>query len=378
MSDDIAIFFTPISFGGGEQQVALQLKYLKKVFGYNIKVVNLAYSKRFEIALEQIGINFLTITDKSLGFSPSKKDYLHHLYQHVIPSIFRYRCELKRTMDSEIVWCHGFESAVVGYLLSKLCRCSQKLFFTRHSIPNIYQSKIKKIVNYQILNNFQKIISVSTNVNQCLLKGYPKLANKLIVIPNGIEYSKFDLNVNKNELRKKLGLQQHLIYGIYVARFMPSKNHLFLLKLLKVIQNELFKLIFVGDGSCLNYIKIEAKKMDLEDRVIFCGFIENKKIPLFFNAADLCLFPSKQEGFGISILEAMAAGLPVILFKEIYMEELNDAVLVAENESDFIDQCYKLLDDTCRNQYGYRAKELAKQFDIMNIVERYHKLFKRI
>ena len=92
-----------------------------------------------------------------------------------------------------------------------------------------------------------------------------------------------------------------------VARLEKVKGIEFLIRAVKD-----FQLLIIGDGSERKNLENLVKKLNLKERVNFLGEIPNEKIPEYLAAADCFVLPSLKEGFGIAILEAQAAGVPVI------------------------------------------------------------------
>jgi len=106
------------------------------------------------------------------------------------------------------------------------------------------------------------------------------------------------------------------------------------------------------------------------------GYVRNEIVPHYLKAVDFCLFPSKGEGFSNAILEAMTAGLPVVIFKDIYSAEYGPDILVAKDEKDFIEMTKKLIEnEDLRKELGEKVKLWSKNFDIVNVSENYLKLF---
>jgi len=133
------------------------------------------------------------------------------------------------------------------------------------------------------------------------------------IIPNGIETEKFIYNEkSRNIIRKKYNISEKDILIGHVGRLEPVKNHLFILELLpKLLEyNNNYKIMFVGAGQELENIKELAKKNNIEDKIVLVG--NQIEAYMFYNAFDLFLFPSIQEGFGMTLIEAQINGLPII------------------------------------------------------------------
>jgi glycosyltransferase involved in cell wall biosynthesis len=94
-------------------------------------------------------------------------------------------------------------------------------------------------------------------------------------------------------------------------------------------------------------------------------------------ASDIFLYPSLKEGFGVVILEVMASGLPAVIFKNIYSEELGKNILVANNEEEFVGYARQLVESTSfREELGSKLKQDVLKLDIRKVAEKYLEVFK--
>lgn len=146
-----------------------------------------------------------------------------------------------------------------------------------------------------------------------------KIANGLYfsVLNNSIDSKEYDFNRNVREsIRKELNLSDDIFVMGHIGRMTAEKNHLFMLDVLKeVIQHESnVRLLFVGDGPLKEIITLKAKELGLDDYVIMTGV--RRDVPKVLMAMDAFLFPSKNEGLGISLVEAQASGLKCLASEE--------------------------------------------------------------
>ncbi len=137
------------------------------------------------------------------------------------------------------------------------------------------------------------------------------------VIPTGLSGKEFEFNRNRvKEIREKYSAGNYLFCT--VSRLEKEKNIDFILnglKLLKEKMGEDFRILIIGDGSLKEELVTRVMELGLKDNVIFCGRIPHEELTDYYHACDLFLFASRSETQGIVLLEAMAAGLPVIAVK---------------------------------------------------------------
>lgn len=141
---------------------------------------------------------------------------------------------------------------------------------------------------------------------------------KFDVIKNGINLEKYDYSLEKRQFfRKKLNLESNQKLLGHVGTFSYQKNQAFLVELLKNISVE-YKLILIGDGPELENVKLKAKKLDLDNRVIFTGNVDN--VNDYLSAMDLFLLPSRFEGQPFVLIESSAMGLNNLISDKVSKE----------------------------------------------------------
>ena len=150
-------------------------------------------------------------------------------------------------------------------------------------------------------------------VEQLRAEGVP--AEKLRLIYNGIDLSPFAARPARERVRGGLGLRPDALVLITVANLIPYKGHADLLCALANARNDLgpeWRLLCVGrDTGIGDTLKAQAEVLGISDRVLWLG--EREDVPALLGAADIGILCSHQEGFSNSVLEGMAAGLPMIV-----------------------------------------------------------------
>jgi len=165
-----------------------------------------------------------------------------------------------------------------------------------------------------IIRNSDKILTISESTKQDLMK-YLNISEKKIIVTYLSADEKFKPLNNKaiNDIKQKYKLNFPFI--LYVGTLEPRKNIPVLLRAFYKLKkkNLQYKLIIAGKkGWKYKEIFEITNKLNLQKDVIFTGYVSDEDLPKLYNAADLFVYPSLYEGFGLPPLEAMACGTPVI------------------------------------------------------------------
>lgn len=367
----ILSILSPVKFGGGERLLLDKGKvFLEKGIEYVIVCLN--RSSEFEKFLNQENIKYFNLTDIEFKQTPTRKEYLF-LFFKLLPKIFKLR-KLIQKEKQNILLSNGFPAMFLVPLSVLFLKVKPKIFYTHHFQKQKENFLIRKIYLWS-LRKYEKIIAVSSATADSLKSVFPEIKEKILTIPNGIDTKRFEIKESKEELRKKLNLPDGIL-GICVGRLTPFKNQKFLIKVAKEIKRDDFYILIVGDGDEYENLKKEIEKEKLEDRVRLLGFIPSDGIPYYLKASDIFLYPSLKEGFGIVVLEAMAVGLPVVIFREIYIEEFGNNILVANNEEEFVSYARQLVESkSFREELGSKLKQDALKLDIRKVAEKYLEVF---
>lgn len=194
-----------------------------------------------------------------------------------------------------------------------------------HPLERIYQ----KLSHQLAIWRADKIITISETTKQDIIKYFPRAKNKIKVIYLGYDHSSFQPIKSED---KKIFIDQHEYpdkFLLYIGRLENKKN---ILNLIKAYQKTSRKwpLVLAGRPGNYGYREIEdlAKSKDLIGDLMLLGYVSQNNYPKLMASASAFVFPSKFEGFGLPVLEAMASGVPVLCSNISALKEIaQDAAL---------------------------------------------------
>ena len=341
-----------LSVGGAEKLVVDISKSLKDST-INNKVLVLQYTDSF---LQQ------QIEEQS-------EDDLEYLTRGSVYNPFLIFRLIKFLKRFDVIHMHLFPTlywvVFASFFISK-----PRLIYTEHSTENrrrrIYLFKLLDRIIYKRLN-VVTCITQSTKENLVNHIGYD---NNFKIVNNGIFIDDYyDKAADYDFLKDTFRL-------IQVSSFREQKDQMTLLKAMTLLPENI-SLILVGEGElkgdCINYCKLN----NLENRVLFLG--ARKDVPELLNYADITILSSHYEGFGLAILEGMAAGKPALasnvkgvkeivngyglLFEKGDYSELASLILKLKND--------KLFYETISKKCFERAQDYDINFMISKLVEIY-------
>lgn len=155
---------------------------------------------------------------------------------------------------------------------------------------------------------------VPTEKIKKLLLGYG-IQETIYVVPTGIEKEHFTgsfLEAEGMKIRKKLGIPSENTVLIFVGRLAKEKNCEELLRGAAHLRDAPFTLLFVGDGPYRHELERIAHALQLDRQVIFTGMIQPKDVSRYYHAGDLFVSASNSETQGLTYLEALSSGLPLL------------------------------------------------------------------
>ena len=160
---------------------------------------------------------------------------------------------------------------------------------------------------------FSKIIAISEMVKQDIMRWYPIPGERITVVYNGVDIDRFHPRNRKyrEEIRKRHAIGEELVI-LFVSNNFRMKGLGILMKTLAEIKKEphpLFKLLVLGRDHPTSYLRL-TEKIGIFEEVIFAGSTEEPE--KYYGAADLLIHPTFYDACSLTVLEALASGLPVI------------------------------------------------------------------
>lgn len=229
--------------------------------------------------------------------------------------------QVKRLVEEEeyqLVHCH---SPIGGAIARLACRKQRKkglrVIYTAHGF-HFYTGAPKK--NWMIFYPIEKWLSKYTDVLITICKEDYERAQKcmnakeIVYIPGvGVDVDKISSMPKQKEMRRELGLKNDDKLLLSIGELNKNKNHEVILRAMATLERKDVHFAVCGKGNLENYLLQLAKELGIENQVHLLGFRTDAKA--WLTVADIFVFPSFREGLPVSLMEAMAAGLPVVATK---------------------------------------------------------------
>ena len=266
------------------------------------------------------------------------------------------------------------------------------LIYTYHTSITDYTHYLKIIGGTAVIRHAARWFSTtSTNLGDQIVVPSPKFYRLLLAqkvtkpihtIPNGIDLSQFKAAKNPGSFRSRLGLKPDAPILLSVGRVDPEKRLDFLIDAFAGMADQFpeAQLVFAGDGSARKKLEEHAAATKVKDRIHFLGMVNRAELPDLLHDATIFLSASTTEVHPISVIEAIASGLPLVAVQDEAFEGM-----IVENENGhltpldvgaFCDTLVKLLSDPEKLvQYGKHSAELSEKYSIESQVRSLENLY---
>lgn len=288
---------------------------------------------------------------------------------------------------------HAHSPLSVG-LLAYLTASTKRLplIYTYHTSITDYTHYVKFIGGTSVMKYAARWFSAaSTNLGDQIVVPSPKferllheqkVRRNIHVVPNGIDLSSFQTAKNPGSIRRKFGIKPDAPILLTVGRMDPEKRLDFIVDAFVRIagHNPDVHLVFAGDGSARKSIESQALGTKVKDRIHFLGMVARAELPDVLHDADLFLSASTTEVHPISVIEAIASGLPIVAVKDEAFEGMieNDqnGYMVPLNLETYADTISALLTDREKlSRFGKHSAALSEKYSIEGQVKALEKLY---
>jgi N-acetyl-alpha-D-glucosaminyl L-malate synthase BshA len=199
------------------------------------------------------------------------------------------------------------------------------------------------------------------------------------VIPNFIDPAIYDRSKYKSALRDQVGASERVL--MHISNFRPVKRVRDVVRVFAQVQRTVPSvLVMVGDGPDRVHAEAEARELGVDQRVFFLGKIE--AVAPLLSAADLFLLPSQSESFGLSALEALASGVPVVGtnaggLPEVVRDGESGALCSVGDVEGMAEVARTILRDRDRwdAMSAYAARDARARFALDDVVEQYESFY---
>ena len=242
------------------------------------------------------------------------------------------------------------------------------------------------LIEKKYIKSVDKIIAVSNFTKKQITETYKITSDKIEVVHNGIDLNGYTFTKEKlEESKKQLNLPKKPTL-LFVGRVDdPRKGLDSLLKVFKKVLEKIdTMLLVVGKGNQTAAKKL-AKSLGILENVVFTGFVDRTTLKKYYAICDIYICPSRLEGFGLTILEAMAAGKPIVAtdvgaIPEVVKNGENGILVELNDINGMADAIYAFLqDERLRGNVGERNVNYAKgrfswEKSAKEIEQQYHQL----
>lgn len=356
------ILISGLAYDGGKSGISVYMNNMIRELAraHQVYLVMLASDIKCFPERDNPNISFIKINDL-LG-KPLVNMFWHLLVLPFMLMRGKYDFVFLPAANRRAFWFYPFYTIAVVHDLSQ------------YHIPGKYDLLrmfyIKQILPFCV-RRANQLVAVSNSTLDDLIKYWKISPDKIRVIYNGYDHKLY----SQNSMTETLSAPKKAVeknYILYISRIeYPGKNHLNLIKAYEKLPDSIrnkYDLVLAGSfwpGS--EPVKAYVEHSFCREAIKFPGYIDNSALPLLYRKASLYVFPSLFEGFGLSLLEAMACGIPVACSNNSSLAEVGgDAALKFDPlDVDQIADCMAraLSDEGLRNSMIQAGLQRVKDFD---------------
>ena len=348
MKKNILIASNSLCIGGIEKSL---IKLLKNIDSKKYNVDLILESASGEL-INQVPTNINIIEYKPYNLKLKLLQKILNFIKQI-----KYKLFIKNTYDISICY------ATYSYPANKIARlsCKNSILFIHSDYTELYnETELKNFYNTRNINEFKKIVFVSNESRNNLIKYYPDIVNKSIVINNIIDNNE----IEKKSKEENIKFSKKDINLLFVGRLEEeSKNITFMLKNIKQVKKEIknIKLYIIGDGIDKELYKKYIKDNNMESYVYMLGQ-KNNPYP-YIKECDYLLLTSNYEGYPVIFTESIALKKDIIST----IKRSDDYTCIGENfgflisKNNYVNELKNILKNKLHNNNKLNIEEINKK-----------------
>ena len=351
---------------GGLQRLVVDISRNLDKSRYQVSVCALREAGHLEDELRKEGIKVIKLSPANNGV-----DYLS----------FWKLFKIFREERPDIIHTHNTQPFVEGGIAAILAKVPVHIH-TDHGRQ--FPDRRRYMFAEWVLSHFvNQIVAVSENLKKDISRYEGIRPDKIKVILNGINGSKYNNKIDKNKKRRELGIDnKHNIILGFVGRLSPEKGLIYLIKAMETLVKEFpnLLLLIAGEGALLEELKREAIALGMEQNIRFLG--PRSDINEILSLLDIFILPSLREGLPLVLLEAAAASLPIVATdvggnKQVVKHGTN-GLLVKHGDAASLYNAIKelIMNEGMRKEFGRESFDLfINSFTIEKMIKEYETIY---
>ena len=292
--------------------------------------------------------------------------------------------EIIQKGNYDLIHCHTPVGAVAARLAARKARKKgTKVIYTAHGF-HFYKGAplLNWLVYFPVEWLLAPLTDVLITINREDFDRAERLlhAKKTVYIPGvGIDTARFRDNEEKGAaLRRELGIPENAGVLLSVGDLNKNKNHRAVLEALAGMENRNLHYVVCGRGPLKEELEAFAREKGLGDRVRFMGY--RNDVPAFYAMADVFVFPSFREGLSVSVMEAMASGLPIVCSRirgntDMVEDGVNGYLTEPGNPDSIAGALRRLENREKREEISRNNLKKAEIYSLGVIAEQYRRLY---
>ena len=329
---------------------------------------------------ENISVDVLLLLGNSTNFLIElQKKFKGKIMHTKLKSLYNFKqiARIKnRIRNYDIVHVHLFP-ALYWVAFANFRKKNPILIFTEHSTNNKrMNSFLFKQIDKLIYKKYKAIIAITPQVKRAIISKLQIYPQKIHVIYNGVEVSKYKLADSYN--KEDFFQQKNIRLLVQVSRFSEQKDQETVIRSLSLMPSN-YCLLFVGEGKTKTKCMELVRELRLNNRVVFLG--NRNDVPQLLKTADIVIQSSHWEGFGLAAVEGMASNKPVVVSIVSGLAEVVEGAGILFEKGNIQDLTDKVLSLESLDKYNVTSQkcyERAKVYNLNSMVQKTVSLYRSL